>query len=107
MTPLSPAELGRRAATAFELAARATALITDPHARPVRSLKDGVADWVTSTDVAVEHMVREVLGRHFPGDGIVGEELDNAAVPAGHPVWYVDPIDGTTNFAHGLRILLV
>ncbi len=104
MTTLTAADLERRAATAFELAERATAMITDPQGEPVRSLKDGVADWVTSTDVAVEQMVRELLGRRFPGDGIVGEELNNAPAPAAQPVWYVDPIDGTTNFAHGLRV---
>jgi fructose-1,6-bisphosphatase/inositol monophosphatase family enzyme len=104
LTTLSPAELERRAATALELAELATALIADPHGQPVRALKDGVADWVTSTDIAVEQMVRDLLGERFPADGIVGEELDNSSLVAGRPVWYVDPIDGTTNFANGLRI---
>ena len=44
-----------------------------------------------------------MLGQRFPDDAIVGEELDNAPFAAGRPVWYVDPIDGTTNFANGLR----
>ncbi len=103
MIILGPAELSARASTAFELARRAAALITDPGGRPVRSLKDGVADWVTSTDLAVEHLVRDVLGQRFPDDALVGEELENAPFVPGRPVWYVDPIDGTTNFANGLR----
>ena len=103
MTILSPAELSARATTAFELAQRATALVADPDGRPARSLKDGVADWVTSTDLAVEGLVRDVLGQRFPDDAIVGEELENAPFAPGRPVWYVDPIDGTTNFANGLR----
>ena len=103
MTVLSPAELAARATTAFELAQRATTLVADPEGRPDRSLKDGVADWVTSTDLAVERLVRAVLGQRFPDDAIVGEELENAPFAAGHPVWYVDPVDGTTNFANGLR----
>jgi fructose-1,6-bisphosphatase/inositol monophosphatase family enzyme len=103
MTVLGPDELERRAATASELAARARALVTDPRRPPVRSLKDGVADWVTTTDIAIEHLVRDLLGERFPDDGIVGEELDNAPFATGRPVWYVDPIDGTTNFANGLR----
>jgi myo-inositol-1(or 4)-monophosphatase len=103
LTVFRPDELDRRTATALELAERAAALITDPGRKPERALKDGVADWVTPTDVAVERLVRRVLGERFPDDGIVGEELENTPVGAGRPVWYVDPIDGTTNFAHGLR----
>ena len=103
MTVLGPGELDQRAAAAYGLALRATALISRPGRGPERSLKDGVADWVTPTDLAVERMVRDVIADLFPRDGVVGEELENSPVAAGHPVWYVDPIDGTTNFAHGLR----
>jgi len=103
VTVLGAAELESRAAAASELAQRASAMITDPDREPVRSLKDGVADWVTSTDLAVERLVRDLLGQRFPDDGIVGEELENALLLPGRPIWYVDPIDGTTNFAHGLR----
>ncbi len=103
MTVLGPDELEHRAATASELASRARGLVVAPGGQPVRSLKDGVADWVTSTDIAIERLARDLLGERFPDDGIVGEELDNAPLAAGRPVWYVDPIDGTTNFANGLR----
>jgi fructose-1,6-bisphosphatase/inositol monophosphatase family enzyme len=103
MSVLTASELESRAATASELAQRAAAMITDPAREPVRSLKDGVADWVTPTDLAVERLVRDLLGQRFPDDGIVGEELENAPLLPGRPVWYVDPVDGTANFAHGLR----
>jgi myo-inositol-1(or 4)-monophosphatase len=43
------------------------------------------------------------VSRQFPEDAIVGEELTNVPTGTGRPVWYVDPIDGTTNFVHGLK----
>ncbi len=65
--------------------------------------KSHAADWVTAVDLAVEAHVRDRLGAWFPGHGIVGEEYGvSAAREAGGPVWYCDPVDGTTNFVHGL-----
>ncbi len=104
MTVLDRADLDARAETALELAKLAVALITDPRGPTERALKDGVADWVTSTDLAVEALVRDVLGHRFPDDAVIGEEIANVPVPNGRPVWYVDPVDGTTNFVNGLRI---
>ncbi|HEY5319778.1 MAG TPA: inositol monophosphatase family protein, partial [Galbitalea sp.] len=63
------------------------------------STKADAADLVTEVDVAVERHVREVVGERFPGYGFVGEELGGAAMP-GVPCWYLDPVDGTTNFAN-------
>jgi myo-inositol-1(or 4)-monophosphatase len=104
MTVLDRAHLNTRAETALELAGRAVDLITGPKGPVEHALKDGVADWVTSTDLAVERLVRDVLGDRFPDDGIVGEEIDNTPAAPGRPVWFVDPVDGTTNFVNGLRI---
>jgi myo-inositol-1(or 4)-monophosphatase len=104
MTALSPPQLDARAETALELAKSAVTLITDPMGAPEHLLKDGVADWVTSTDLAVERFVRDRLAHRFPDDSVVGEEFDNTPAPPGCPVWYVDPVDGTTNFVNGLRI---
>lgn len=99
---LTGPELARRAEAALYLARRAGTLITDANQRPKASLK-GPADWVTSTDVAVEGLVRQMLGDLFPEDDVVGEEMENLPLRPGHPVWYLDPVDGTTNFVHGLK----
>ena len=56
---------------------------------------------VTDTDHAAEKLIVEGLHAAFPDHGIVAEESNNARPPTG-PCWYVDPIDGTTNFVHGL-----
>jgi len=66
--------------------------------------KKGTIDLVTDVDMAVERRFRALIAGRFPDHQILAEELGGAArVPAG-PCWVFDPIDGTTNFAHGLPI---
>jgi myo-inositol-1(or 4)-monophosphatase len=66
--------------------------------------KKGIIDLVTEVDVAVERMFRDLIATRFPDHHVLAEELGGSAtVPAG-PCWIFDPIDGTTNFAHGLPI---
>jgi myo-inositol-1(or 4)-monophosphatase len=58
---------------------------------------------VTDTDRAAERIVIRRLRRAFPDHGIVSEET--APINPGAPSqWYVDPLDGTTNFAHGFPV---
>lgn len=59
------------------------------------------ADIVTDVDVAVERYVREVIGAQFPDHDFVGEEMGGSA-HSGVPCWYLDPVDGTANFANGV-----
>ena len=59
----------------------------------------GRFDLLTKYDLQSEHLIREALSREFPSHRIVGEE--GAETGVGDLVWYVDPIDGTTNYAHG------
>ncbi len=61
--------------------------------------KENAADLVTEVDLAVERHIRELIGQRFPDHDFVGEELGGAAA-AGVPCWYLDPVDGTTNFAN-------
>src|SRR4051812_27053162 len=66
--------------------------------------KKGKIDLVTEVDVAVERMFRALMAERFPDHAILGEEFGgDHAVPKGS-CWIFDPIDGTTNFAHGLPI---
>jgi len=69
---------------------------TDPGT--IATKKDS-ADLVTEVDVAVERHVREIVGLHFPDHDFVGEEMGGQARP-GVPCWYLDPVDGTANFAN-------
>jgi myo-inositol-1(or 4)-monophosphatase len=62
-------------------------------------LKENPADIVTEIDVMIEAHVREVISANFPGHNFVGEEMGGTYL-AETPAWYLDPIDGTTNFAN-------
>ncbi|MEF3192413.1 MAG: inositol monophosphatase [Campylobacterales bacterium] len=60
----------------------------------------GVVDLVTRYDRRTEEVARELLERAFPGVALVGEEFGGEA-RSGVAI-YIDPIDGTTNFVHGI-----
>ena len=65
----------------------------------------GDIDLVTATDRALETLIGERLLSAFPDHLIVGEEASAGRTPPRPPpgrwAWYLDPLDGTTNFAHG------
>ena len=62
--------------------------------------KGRVGDLVTNADLAAEKVVLEHLRRHTPEIGILAEESGSSGA-SGSLCWCVDPLDGTTNFAHG------
>src|SRR5207248_1867236 len=66
----------------------------------------GEVDLVTEIDVASEHAVVEILLRHFPHHRVLAEE---GSVGGDDPRfrWIVDPLDGTTNYAHGFPFFCV
>lgn len=69
--------------------------------------KKGVTDLVTEVDLAVEAMFRQLIAERFPGHAVLGEEMSSGGVsdkPEASHCWVFDPIDGTTNYAHGLPI---
>jgi myo-inositol-1(or 4)-monophosphatase len=66
----------------------------------------GPSDWVTHVDRNSEELIAGVLHGGEPGSTIVGEELSPGLVSRGL-VWIVDPLDGTTNFLHGLPVFAV
>jgi myo-inositol-1(or 4)-monophosphatase len=65
------------------------------------SLKDARANLVTSADLRAQAAVTAVLREAFPDHAVVGEE-GTVGDPNTEQVWFVDPLDGTTNYAHGL-----
>ncbi len=76
--------------------------------RPAIGYKSEDIDLVTEYDKRSEALIVERLAAAFPADRIVAEEGTNASGEKGATrVWYVDPLDGTTNFAHGLPIFSV
>jgi myo-inositol-1(or 4)-monophosphatase len=69
-------------------------------AQGVETEYKGGVDIVTIADRTVEKLIRTRLGEAFPEHGIYGEEGTRERM-SGEFRWYVDPLDGTTNFAHG------
>jgi myo-inositol-1(or 4)-monophosphatase len=68
--------------------------------------KRGRADLVTSADVSSQQAVVGVLRAAFPDHAVVGEE-GSVGEAGAVPTWYVDPLDGTTNYIHGLPFFSV
>ena len=60
--------------------------------------KTGHQDLVTHWDRKIEQLLRNEILTAFPRDSIVGEEYPPKAHRTGAVTWYIDPIDGTTNF---------
>jgi myo-inositol-1(or 4)-monophosphatase len=90
--------------TASEVVLRAGEIMLERFGRDVRIDKKGTIDLVTEVDLEVERMFRRVIAERYPSHEVLAEELGgSSAAPAG-PCWIFDPIDGTTNFAHGLPI---
>jgi histidinol-phosphatase len=56
---------------------------------------------VTVADREAERLIRNLIGERFPDHAIIGEEFGADARPASHR-WYIDPIDGTKSFIHGV-----
>jgi myo-inositol-1(or 4)-monophosphatase len=63
--------------------------------------RKGPADFVSSADLKAEQVLREELGKARPDHGFLMEEA-GAIAASGMRRWIVDPLDGTTNFLHGL-----
>ncbi|MDR1394979.1 MAG: inositol monophosphatase [Deltaproteobacteria bacterium] len=61
----------------------------------------GRIDLVTQYDLNSEKAASEVIGREFPGHAVLAEEDGREVSEAAGPLWYIDPLDGTTNFVHG------
>ncbi len=64
---------------------------------PVSRKTDGTE--VTAADIEVEELIRSLIAARFPGDGVAGEELQDTPGTTGRR-WVIDPIDGTSAFAH-------
>jgi len=90
-------------ATAVEAVVRAGDLQIAKFGTGVRVDKKGAIDLVTEVDVEVERMFRAMVAQRFPDHDVLAEEFNTAPTGARHR-WVFDPLDGTTNFAHGVPI---
>lgn len=68
--------------------------------------KDARANLVTAVDRESQRVVTETILTAFPGHAVDGEE-GSAGNSGAADVWYVDPLDGTTNYTHGVPFFCV
>jgi len=66
----------------------------------------GIINLVTDVDLASEQLIREAIATHYPRHQILAEEGGLAESSSDYR-WIVDPLDGTTNYAHGFPIFAV
>ncbi len=88
------------------IAREAGALLMGYYAKHVTIEYKGDVDLVTVADRASEKLIVERLQARWPEHGVVGEEGTRTETDAEYR-WYVDPLDGTTNFAHGYPVFCV
>ena len=93
-------------ATAVEIVLRAGEIQRARRDSGFRVAKKGTRDLVTEVDLECERMCRAAIAERFAEHDVLGEELgaESAARPAARCRWVFDPLDGTTNYAHGLPI---
>ena len=89
-----------------EIAREAGALLMEFFHRRVKIEYKGDADLVTEADRSSEKLILERIRARWPEHEVIGEE--GARIETGGDYrWYVDPLDGTTNFAHGFPVFCV
>ena len=89
-----------------QIAREAGALLMEFFHRRVKIEYKGEADLVTEADRSSEKLILERIRSHWPDHEVIGEE--GARIETGGDYrWYVDPLDGTTNFAHGFPVFCV
>jgi myo-inositol-1(or 4)-monophosphatase len=92
--------------TAIEIAREAGGLLLQHFRQPLEISYKRRSDLVTEADRKSEALIVERLRSHFPDHAIVAEEGGGQKTGSDY-CWYVDPLDGTTNFAHGFPVFCV
>ena len=93
-------------ATAVEIVLRAGDIQLERRESGFRVSKKGAIDLVTEVDLECERMCRAVIAERFPDHDVLAEELGGSPRRGTRSRWrwVFDPLDGTTNYAHGLPI---
>ena len=88
------------------IAREAGALLMDYFHQHLKIEYKGDADLVTAADRAAEVLIRDRIRQQWPTHDVLGEEQGLSDQGSDYR-WYVDPLDGTTNFAHGYPVFCV
>jgi len=96
----------RYRSVAVAAATRAGKLLLEKRGKPGEVIKKGEVDLVTEMDRRAETLIVDTLRSAFPDHSILAEEGTRVEGPAPFR-WLIDPIDGTTNYAHGFPVFCV
>jgi len=88
------------------IAREAGALLMEKFKQRIGFTYKGDADLVTAADRASEKLITDHIRKQFPGHDLFGEEGTRTNTGSDYR-WYIDPLDGTTNFAHGFPVFCV
>ncbi len=88
------------------IAREAGALLLDSFQRRIGFEYKGDVDLVTAADRASEKLITEHIRKQWPTHDLMGEEGATRETGSDYR-WYIDPLDGTTNFAHGFPVFCV
>lgn len=94
------------AGPASAMARAAGSLLRSHYLRGVATEYKGEVDIVTVADRESERLLVEKLHAQWPEHGVLGEEGTRAQMECEYR-WYIDPLDGTTNFSHGFPVFCV
>lgn len=98
--------LNKELETARHAARAAGKILKNSFGRVNNIIKKGTIDLVTEADLEAEKIILETIQGNFPADSILSEEAGQQQRNSGR-TWLVDPLDGTTNFAHGFPFFAV
>jgi len=102
LSPSSQASLALLLETAVHAARQAGKILSHYAHTGFRVENKSAIDLVTEADHAAEQCVIDVILASFPDHGFLAEERGRTGQSQSPYVWIIDPLDGTTNFAHGL-----
>lgn len=89
-----------------EMALSAGQILREGYGKRHQVEHKGRIDIVTEVDKHSEEYLLREIGRHFPDHSILSEESGQLQGAEGQ-CWYIDPLDGTTNYAHGIPLFAV
>ncbi len=104
--PNAPSEFVNALDIAIKAAQEAGKVLMDLYSQPHDIRYKGAIDLVTEADVASEKAIKSVIKAESEAEIMAEESTDSIECPAA-PVWIIDPLDGTTNYAHGFPFFCI
>lgn len=101
---------GKYLSFAVRLVRQAGKIFKKNFGKPLEILKKGgnPKNLVTEVDTKIEQFLKNQIHRQFPDHNILGEELGSADFNHGQGLkWFIDPIDGTTNYIQGIPLCVI